>query len=171
MNDSTRSVPALTDDVATLLRGLRDDPVLRGWVAVGSVALVPVPEPDEHGWTLWALLAQPIGRGLSRVTYRPAWGAVQWRWPSRRVCQRLRLPTAMLAAGAAGLWCTRPDGDVEALRDEVLGRIGELLSEPSPADPCRMERLGEAYQGLLPAGAYTAYHAVAPGSAGWLRPA
>src|SRR5690349_7783053 len=158
--------------IGTLLAGLHVDPALRTWVAAETAALVPVPEADGRCWTLWSLLADPVGRGASRLTYRPAWGAVQWDLSSGQVRQRLRLAAAILPSGGAGLWSVRPDGDAHARWDALLGRLAELLAtRPEETGPRGLAALGSAYHGLLPAPAYAAYHALVPGSAAWLLPA
>ncbi len=171
MNTPVRPAPVRSDDVPALLGGLHSDPTLRTWVSVGSVALPPVPEPDEHGWTLWALLAHPIRANGARLTYRPAWGAVQWRWARRRVRQHIRLPAGLAPTGAVGLWTTHPGGEVSALRRALFDRLAEVLATAPPADAGTLAALADGYRGLLPGPAYAAYHALAPRSGAWLHPA
>jgi hypothetical protein len=156
--------------VGNLLTGLHRDPALRTWVAVESTALAPVPEADGDDWTLWSLLAEPVGLGAARLTYRPAWGAVQWDWSSGRVRQRLRLAAALFPTGGAGLWSVRPDGDAHARRAALIERVTALLDTP-PADARGLAGLADAYHGLLPLPAYAAYHTLVPATAAWLRPA
>ena len=157
--------------VGTLLAGLHVDPALRTWVAAESAALAPVPEADGRGWTLWSLLADPVGLGAARLTYRPAWGAVQWDWSSGRVRQRLRLAAALFPSGGAGLWSVRTDGDAHARRSALLERLSALLETRPRDDGGPLAALADAYHGLLPGPAYTAYHTLVPCSAAWLRPA
>ncbi len=174
MASTVSRAPTIVRGVGGLLAGLHLDPVLRTWVAAETTALAPVPEHDGRGWTLWSLLADRVGAGPARLTYRPAWGAVQWDWPTGQVRQRLRLAAALFPTGGAGLWSVRTDGDAHARRASLIDRLTELFKTRPPDDAEGGEAgalagLTEAYHGLLPWPAYIAYHALVPDSAAWLR--
>ena len=155
---------------AARIDGLHLGPDLRGWASPGSIALAPVPEPVGTRWTLWSLLADPIRLCAARLTYRPAWGAVQWEWPSGQLRQRLRLAAALFPTGAAGLWSVRPDDDAVARRTFLLERLAALVGSHVDGAAHDLPALADTYRGLLPQPAYAAYHTLVPGSAAWLRP-
>jgi hypothetical protein len=169
--DTARCLHTGVRGIANLLASLHVDPALRTWVPAETTALVPVPEADGRCWTLWSLLAEPVGQGVTRLAYRPAWGAVQWDLSSGRARQRLRLAAAVLPSGAAGLWSVRTGGDVPGRREALLARLVEVLdTRPEEAGFRHLAALSHVYHGLLPVPAYAAYHALVPGSAAWLLP-
>ncbi|MEU8134364.1 dynamin family protein [Streptodolium elevatio] len=162
--------------VAALLGGIHRSAELKGWLKGGSLALPPVAERVDGSWTLTALVA--VGRREPQapvITVAPAWGAVQWEWPSQKVLQHITLAdnaeaAEMLAkaksAGSEGGWNLSMQAEALAARARFFQTLTRFVSEPGERD---LKLLTRAYAQVLPRAAYPVYHVLVPSTRAWLQ--
>ncbi|MCF2530633.1 dynamin family protein [Yinghuangia soli] len=166
--------PRRQSGVAALLGGIHRSAELKGWLKSGSIALPPVAERVDGTWTLTALVA--VGRREPQapvITVSPAWGAVQWEWPSQKVLQHTTLAehaaaADMLAkaAGAETNWNLSMQAEALAARARFFQTLTRFVSEPGERD---LKLLTRAYAQVLPRAAYPIYHMLVPSTRSWLQ--
>ncbi|UGQ09833.1 dynamin family protein [Yinghuangia sp. ASG 101] len=166
--------PRRQTGVAGLLSGIHRSPELRGRLKGASIALPPVAERVDGAWTLTSLIA--VGRREPQapvIHVTPAWGAVQWEWPSQNVIRLVTLaehPAAadMLAkaSGHATGWNLSMQAEALAARARFFQTLTRFVSEPGERD---LKLLTRAYAQVLPRAAYGVYHALVPSTRTWLQ--
>lgn len=142
--------------VAAMLAGLHKG-ALVSFVTVESVALPPVPEPQEGRWTLVVLLAIPAGPGGSEAGLLPPWGFVRWN-ADGSVNRAERLPVRPDVGSYAG----NVDGSALA---RLLTALDAVLQGPTDAD---LSPIVPLYAALMPPEVVPIVHALAPSTRTWL---
>lgn len=171
---AAQNPPRRQSGVAALLGGIHRSAELRDWLKGASIALPPVAERVDGAWTLTSLIA--VGRREPQapvIDVTPAWGAVQWEWPSQKVLRHItlaELPAAadMLAkaAGHESGWNLSMQAEALAARARFFQTLTRFVSEPGERD---LKLLTRAYAQVLPRAAYPIYHVLVPSTRTWLQ--